>query len=928
MYLYLRIFIFFLPFLTWAQELPPVNNYTANQYKAGNQNWKISQAENKNLYIANSSGLLEYSGAEWNLYPVPNNSVVRSVKVVGDLIFTGAYMELGYWKKNNYGLLEYVNLLPKMPNPVSDGEQFWHMENVGDLIVIQSFEGLYIYDIEKDEIVKVETSAFHPVTNLFKVDKDVFFQIAEEGLFVITNGRKEEVIPVEILQNKEIMHVFRALGDLHLITGEGEFYIWNGKTLTRYNEELSKELEGLSVFSAVNLSNGSILMGTVEDGIYQINQEGKVTYHFNQQNGLINNTVLSLFLDEDENVWVGLDNGLSVINYKSPFRLFQDSYGKIGSVYTSLQTDDYLYLGTNQGLYYKENSGSEFYLIAGTNGQVWSLQEIDGIIFCGHNRGTFTVKNTTATKLADRFGTWIVKKYAPDPDYYIQGHYNGFSFLKREGENISELPMVEGFPHSSKFIVTDKDGDIWIGNEHKGIFRIKMNDSLTAISNINNYTFEGIAGINSSMFRFNDSLYFSAKEQIYVYNERENQFTKENSLATTLKDFERISGRIINDDENKIWGFTKNSFFTVEVGQLSPDLIVRSTYLPNDLRNIALGYENITRLSKDDYLVGVANGYLLFDTSGYSIRKNEIRFDRIIKSALDKTPEMVSLTGEAPFHYKTNNISFNFSIPEYKKFLLPVYSYRLLGLSNQWSDWKEESAAAFNNLPFGTYEFQVRGRVGEQITPIESFTFEIDRPWFFSTLAIIVYVFLFLVIIFMVHKFYQKQHRKLILENEKELRMKNLEAEQRIIKLQNEQLEREMTSKNKELAVSTMSLIKKNEFLTSIKDKLKDSGDSQGIKSVIKTIDKDISEEDNWKFFKEAFSNADKDFFKKIKKQHPHLTPNDLKLCAYLRLNLSSKEIAPLLNISVKSVEIKRYRLRKKMDLPRERQLTDYILEI
>ena len=158
--------------------------------------------------------------------------------------------------------------------------------------------------------------------------------------------------------------------------------------------------------------------------------------------------------------------------------------------------------------------------------------------------------------------------------------------------------------------------------------------------------------------------------------------------------------------------------------------------------------------------------------------------------------------------------------------------------------------------------------------------------------------------------------------------MKNLEAEQEIIKLKNERLEQDMANKNRELAVSTMSLIKKNEFLTTIKEQLKNAPETSKVKTVIKTIDKDISEEDNWKFFKKAFSNADKDFFKKIKSKHPDLTSNDLKLCAYLRLNLSSKEIAPLLNISVKSVEIKRYRLRKKMDLDRNTNLTEYILAL
>lgn len=80
--------------------------------------------------------------------------------------------------------------------------------------------------------------------------------------------------------------------------------------------------------------------------------------------------------------------------------------------------------------------------------------------------------------------------------------------------------------------------------------------------------------------------------------------------------------------------------------------------------------------------------------------------------------------------------------------------------------------------------------------------------------------------------------------------------------------------------------------------------------------------------FKEAFDNADKDFLKKIKAAHPSLTPSDLKLCAYLRLNLTSKEIAPMLNISIRSVEIKRYRLRKKLNLLHDDGLVNYILGV
>jgi DNA-binding CsgD family transcriptional regulator len=158
--------------------------------------------------------------------------------------------------------------------------------------------------------------------------------------------------------------------------------------------------------------------------------------------------------------------------------------------------------------------------------------------------------------------------------------------------------------------------------------------------------------------------------------------------------------------------------------------------------------------------------------------------------------------------------------------------------------------------------------------------------------------------------------------------MKKLENQQQLMKFNNDKLRLDIENKNRELGISTMSLIKKNEFLNNIKSELKNADGGSNLKQVIKIIDRNLNNTDDWHLFEQAFNNADKDFLKKIKAEHPSLTSNDLRLCAYLRLNLSSKEIAPLLNISPRSVEVKRYRLRKKMNLPHESSLTNYILEI
>ncbi|WP_424492927.1 triple tyrosine motif-containing protein [Salinimicrobium sp. GXAS 041] len=924
----LFLLLLLIPLTAVSQELPPVINFDANAYKAGNQNWMITQAQNKNIYVANGTGVLEYTGAEWNLYPMANKTVVRSVKAVGNRIYSGAYMEMGYWEENGFGSLTYTSLLPKFPNGVRDGEQFWNIEIIDETVIFQSFEAIYAYNIDQAEVKEVFSQPSN-IIGIFKVDDELYFQVLGDGLYKIDNGQPQLVIEDERIQYSELPLIYKEEGNLQLVTQSGNFYRWDGENLVSIFGDFSEAISDLSIFSALHLNGGSLMIGTVENGIFQVNSSGEIVLHFNQKNGLLNNTVLSLFQDMDQNIWAGLDNGLSVINLNSPFRIFEDSQGSIGSVYTSFQGENYLYLGTNQGLYYRKNGEKDFHLMEDTNGQVWSLQMLDGVLFCGHNRGTYIIEGENARRIVDRAGTWTVKKYKKNPDYYVQGHYNGIGLLKKEEDgSFLALPQLIGFPHSSNSIVTEEDGDIWISNEHRGIFRVRINAPENAIFETENYQFSDVSGITSGLFQFQDSLYYSTLEVIFKYDENENKFVENTRLGEVIEETARISGKIVSEGNEKIWGFSANSIFSVTPALLSNDYKVNSVYLPQDLRNITLGYENISSLGNDTYLLGVANGYLEFQKTERENVQKEVRIDQVYKAALDQQPQPVLLQGEAAFHYKTNNFIFDFSIPEYKKFLVPVYSYRLLGLSEQWSEWNTRHTAAFENLPYGSYEFQVRGKIGEETTGTKSYIFEINRPWYLSNLALISYLVIFLLLLFLVHQAYKRHHNKQIEKNQKELRMRNLEAEQKIIKLQNEQLEKDVKSKNKELAVSTMSLIKKNEFLTSIKQKLQDSENSKEVKLVIDTIDRDINEEDNWNFFKEAFNNADKDFFKKVKQLHPQLTSNDLKLCAYLRLNLSSKEIAPLLNISVKSVEIKRYRLRKKMDLPRETNLTDYILQI
>ena len=231
--------------------------------------------------------------------------------------------------------------------------------------------------------------------------------------------------------------------------------------------------------------------------------------------------------------------------------------------------------------------------------------------------------------------------------------------------------------------------------------------------------------------------------------------------------------------------------------------------------------------------------------------------------------------------------------------------------------------------------------VESEIAQIE---FNILPPWYLSWVAFIFYVLLsiLLLLIFIrvlkyririLQKRENEKQQQSFKERERKLMNETLIAEKEVIKLRNDKLRAEMLQKDKELANATMQTLHKNEMLITLRDELKklsalsnDEGHKHEAHHLVRKINKEIDSENQWKVFETQFVKVHEEFLTRIKSKYPSLSPRELKLCAYLRMNISSKEIATLMNISVRGVEISRYRLRKKLNLTSDVNLTDFII--
>ena len=308
-------------------------------------------------------------------------------------------------------------------------------------------------------------------------------------------------------------------------------------------------------------------------------------------------------------------------------------------------------------------------------------------------------------------------------------------------------------------------------------------------------------------------------------------------------------------------------------------------------------------------------------------------FKSILLQEHELTSQRLPLEAKASLKSKQNSISFYYSVPEYDKYQITEYSYLLENEQEVWSQWDSKAFYETKNLSFGEYSFRVKARVGDQISSnVAHFNFNIARPWYASNLAIVVYVLL-LVILFtglnwFYRRYYRKQRERILEKTKRDMQLKNLASENEVVALRNQNLQKDIDARNRELATSTMTMVNKSKTLNKIKEALLLLNADGTLDKILSLVDANINNEKDWNFFEEAFNHADKDFFKKVKSVHSTLTANDLKLCVYLRLNMSSKEIAPLLNISPRSVEIKRYRLRKKIQLDRSVNLNDYFINL
>lgn len=944
--------------------VPYIHNYQKKEYRGGTQNWSIAQDQRGFMYFANNDGLLHFDGVNWQLYRMQNSSIVRSVHISkSGVVYVGAYNELGKMQVDKTGRMEFRSLKKYIPAAFHNFDDIWNITEMDDKIIFQSYNCAFIY--RNDSIVSV-IEAPNRFQSSFHVNGRLYFNDIEKGILEFSANKLHALPGCENIKGEEIWSVlpYRKGNDLMIFTLNKGIFIYGNNELREWKIPINERFKRNQIFSATITHENYIAVGTVQDGLFIIDEYGEIVQHVNRQKGLQNNTILKVFADRDKNLWLGLDNGIDFLNINSPITFLQQSDG-IGAGYTSIIHEGKIYLGTNQGLFVKDwnddRTSNSFNLVPGTNGQVWYLGIHDNILLCGHNNGTYIIEGEKARQISKIPGAWKFHSLKQFPGYLIGGTYSGLTYYKKQNNSWVYGGVIKGFIESCRIFEEDENGHLWMSHGFKGIYKIEMSNSIDSIRTFRFYTAkDGLpTNYNLNVFKIKGKILVTSNAGVYEYNPASDSFESSGYFNQILHPLNDIS--YLKEDKNGniwyvAWSMAKNK---AGVFRLQEDLSYKEVSAPFGLLTgrFISGFESVYAYADDHVFFGTEEGFAHYspltkfnDTpkfATYLTRATALYMDSTFfygnySPALENTEPV-----EFSFPFINNTFRFSYTSPSYDNHDNIQYSYLLSGYNNKWSEWSTTPYIEFANLPPNNYIFTVKARNQMGIESTEDqLVFTVRPPWYKSFYAYVVYFLAFIGLVLFIIWFVLKRieiskrkerlkHLRSYRQKEQDFKRQTLLAEKKIINLKNEKLKIEMIHRDKELANQTMDLIRKNKFLLKIKDELEklkklssDEALKDKISSLITKIDKDIDHKKQWEVFETAFDEVHEDFLTRLKTQHPNLTPKELRLCAYLRMNISTKEIAPLMNISVRGVEICRYRVRKKMNIDRDQNLTRMIIDL
>ena len=906
------ILIGFISFQLYPQELLPfVENYNKSNYQGDNQIWNVVQGNDKAMYFANNHYLLRYDGVKWEKYTLPNKTIIRSIMVDGDKIYSGSYKEFGYWVRKE-GKMIYTSISNgKNVFDEKENEEIWKIFKFNGKIYFQSFNEIFLYD---GKLIKKSTLPFL-VSYCFMVDNQLLIASVEKGVYKMTKYGVKKVKGWSVLENNVIHSIEKHQNMTYVFTHKNGVYIDDNGVLSPWKNPLNEILKMANINVAKFIKNNKLVIGTASKGLYIYDISKNSFKNINRNNVLMNNSILSIGQDKENDLWLGLDNGIAHIEVNSPISIFYDNSGVLGSVYAVSTTENGYLMASNHGIFEYENK--KLSMIPNTQGQAWNIGKINNKYLIGHNEGTFVYENGSLSKLNLIHGGWNFTKSTIN-NSYLQATYSGV-LIYNNSNDLTQKIVVKGLLKPIKYVAQSRKNEIWAADNYRGLYRILYNDKYetTKVENVTQRC-KITNDFGVKIFEFRSEVLFLIHNSWYTYNPISNQL-EENNLFNS--NFKNISDIVAIDE---------NHFVVLQEGLLYHIYANENRFIWNGIQEKYYKGKIINDNLKvfknnDNYLINLDDGFISLPSKYGNKQNTNIRIEAFNTGNLVQNGSKISYNSEL----RINVISGIFGTTK------PNLFYKIDNVTDFIP--VKDGLIILNNINSGLHNVIIFNYDGLHYTRISNFEFMGAKPWYFSFWRILLYIVIIGFILYLYYKWNKLRYiqklelREEELKHQKKILEMELKAENELNSQEYEKhiLELEIKSKSSEVAGKSLSIAKQSEMIDNIQGILDNETDFNKLKSEIKKAIKiNAVNKHQWETFETNLNQIHNKFIITLSNQYPNLTPKDINLCIYLKMNLSSKEIAPIMNISFRGVELHRYRLRKKLNLNQEENLSKFLLSL
>lgn len=896
-----------------AQELLPfVENFSKTEYEGDNQVWNVCQGEDNAMYFANNHNFVRYNGVKWEKYSLPNKTIIRSVFSDGDKIYSGSYNELGYWKRIS-GKMVYTSLSKEknLFSGASINEEIWKIFKFKDFVYFQSFNEIFRYNGKTIEKLNLPSQ----ISYCFPIKDKLYVASVSNGVYLLKDKKFDKIQNWSILENNIIHSIDNYNDKTFIFTRKNGIYVDVDGQLTAWNNTvLNNNLKTELINTARFIDHDRLAIGTAFKGIYIVNLKDNSFININRNNALKNNSVLSIGFDKENDLWLGMDNGISHIEINSPYSVFSDNTGILGSVYSVAPTNNGYLLGTNHGVFEYENK--QLHFVPGSQGQVWQIDKVNNNYIIGHNDGTFIYSNKKLEKLNTVNGGWRLTK-STFSERYFQANYSGVEVYV--DASFTNHKKIEGLTKPIRNISQNRKNEIWAVDNYKSLYRVQLTDDYKTIKVENITQGNGIKNdFNVKLFNYKGESLFYIQNLWYRFNSISNKLEQSNLFNTFFKDISDI----IPIDESSFLILKNGLLYVIhQKGETFLWDLIPKKYYDGKIIN-----EDTKVIKQNDKLIiNLDDGFLTFTP-----KKNKAENQKLLIEGFY----------EGNLINDDSNIKHNQSVE--LNIIDSYYGFKKLNLFYKLNNGNEflpvnKSNIVLNNLSSGNQDVKIYYHGGDNFKELVEYQFSVSRPWYFSTGIILLYILLIAGTFFLYYRWNKVRYTEKIklkdeeLKHQKAILQLELDAENKL-KIQEYEkhiLEIQVQTKASEVAGKSLSIAKQSEMIEGIQKLLEKENDISSLKNNIKkTIKLNSINRKEWETFENNLFKSHEDFIKRLSVKYPKLSSKDIKLCIYLKMSLSSKEIAPLMNISFRGVELHRYRLRKKLEINQEINLSSFMNNI